>query len=508
MKKSLLFSAAALMLAGTMTAQTFTAETVWSYDVNGGTANPVPGLDAGWSGWNADNAATQAATATCSRFGVGYNGKFLTTDHKKNAIVAIDKDGVTTFKELPARTADHWNGTAVTTDDAGNVIFNYNFTNATGSAQEWGVITTEGTIYNLTCASSLANQGATGRVDIMGHVVGDVTSAEGGIGYVVSQNAGAVIKMTFTGDGTKPVDLNCVKAYDYPLAAVTAMGTNAQLTSVCPRFTTVAAINAAEGPAFILPLGMLGNSVENCPSVEEGWVGKFIPGWNPGAPAMGNRWYMGIAYFELGGKSYIVRNYITPEFSAAHMDGETEIFSKWKGTMNFAVYEYNAADNTAKIAGTWQGSEYSNGNGMGTLTAEVVDDKTVNIYTYASTGTAEAATGTVAGVYCAMVKMTLGEAAALEGEGTEASPYQITKPADVEAMKDLVSADKATYFKLMNDIDMTGINHIPTVGSKNVDFGKTIYFDGNNHVISNLTSVAENEEFYYASLFGVFQGEV
>ncbi|MDE6832452.1 MAG: hypothetical protein K2J07_06960, partial [Muribaculaceae bacterium] len=296
------------------------------------------------------------------------------------------------------------------------------------------------------------------------------------------------------------------------------MGTNAQLTSVCPRFTTVAAINAAEGPAFILPLGMLGNSVENCPSVEEGWVGKFIPGWNPGAPAMGNRWYMGIAYFELGGKSYIVRNYITPEFSAAHMSGETEIYSKWKSTLNFAVYEYNATANTAKIVGTWQGSEFSNGAGMGTLTAEVVDDKTVNIYTYGSTGSAEPATGTVAGVYCAMVKMTLGEAAALEGEGTEASPYQITKPADVEAMKDLVSADKATYFKLMNDIDMTGINHMPTVGNQNKDFGKTIYFDGNNHVISNLKSHSsiigkdENEndvyDFYYASLFGVFQGEV
>ena len=91
---------------------------------------------------------------------------------------------------------------------------------------------------------------------------------------------------------------------------------------------------------------------------------------------------------------------------------------------------------------------------------------------------------------------------------TAETAWQISTPEDIEAMKDKVSAAAPTYFKLMNDIDMTGINHIPTVGSKNEDFGKTIYFDGNNHVISNLTSVAENEEFYYASLFGVFQGEV
>ncbi len=97
----------------------------------------------------------------------------------------------------------------------------------------------------------------------------------------------------------------------------------------------------------------------------------------------------------------------------------------------------------------------------------------------------------------------------LVGKGTEADPYQITTPEHIEKMKDLVSADKATYFKLMNDIDMTGINHVPTVGYSNTDFGKTIHFDGNHHIISNLTSNWTSEdEIYYASLFGVFQGSV
>ncbi len=94
------------------------------------------------------------------------------------------------------------------------------------------------------------------------------------------------------------------------------------------------------------------------------------------------------------------------------------------------------------------------------------------------------------------------------GTGTEADPYQLTTAEEVAAMKDVVSKENATYFKLMNDIDMTGINHIPAVGSDGATYGFTVHFDGNHHVISNLTSKAENDEFYYASLLGVLQGSV
>ncbi|MBD5367497.1 MAG: hypothetical protein HDR82_10965 [Bacteroides sp.] len=530
MKKSLLFSAAAMLLAGAMSAQTFTAETVWSYDVKDGKSNNVPGLDGGWSGFSATK--LDPATATCSRFGVGRNGKILTTDHIKNAIIAIDQNGVTTFKELPARTADRWNGTVVTTDDAGNVIINYNFTNATGSAQEWAVITKDGNLYNLTCSSSLANQGGTGRVDIMGHVVGDVTSAEGAIGYVTTMNSGSVIKMIFKGNGTTPTELDCVKAYDYPLGALTAMAGSSQLASACPRFTTVAEINAFEGPAFIIPLGVTGNAVENCPSIEDGWVGKFIPGWTPSEPAMGNRQYAGIAYFELGGKSYIVRNYITPEFQAKYPNAEdpaVTAFGKYQATMNFAVYEYDATNNTAEIAATWQESEYSNGFGMGTLTAEVVDDKTVNIYTYAATGSKSnintTITPTEPGVYCAMVRLTLNEQAEdpkteLKGSGTEADPYLIATPEDLCAahlyIPQAVAGDYV-YFKQTADIDMANADYTKweALNGWGGQYNGKFVYDGDNHLIKNFNpgttdrDPVDNEGGYYeASIFGVLRGTV
>lgn len=87
---------------------------------------------------------------------------------------------------------------------------------------------------------------------------------------------------------------------------------------------------------------------------------------------------------------------------------------------------------------------------------------------------------------------------ALEGEGTEANPYKISTVADLE---ELANIDPTTYhwYILENDIDMTGVTWTPpytkTVGC--------IHFDGNKHVIKNLTSSVA-----YASLFGQFDGSI
>ncbi len=514
MKKSFLFSAAALMMFGSMSAEmVWKAETVWDYSIKNGVANAVPGLDGGWSA-PAAAPTNDKVTSTCSRFGVGLNGKILTTDHKKHAIIAIDKNGVTTYKELPARTTEKWEGTMVTTDDAGNVIINYCFTDAKKSAQQYAVITPDGTLTNIECASSLANQGATGRVDNMGHIVGDVTSPEGGIGYVVSQNSGQVIKLMFKGDGTKVTSLDCAKAYDYALAGLTAMKGNSALAMATSRLATVAEINAAEYPAFIVPIGVNGNAAENLPAIDEGWVGKFVPGWSPTAPAMGNRFYLGIACFHLQGKTYIVRNYLTDDFVKAHQKEETGApYTKWKGVMNFAVYEYDAAAGTADIVATWQESEYYAAYGMGTLTAEVVDDNTVNIYTWASNGTVDG--DTPAGVFCAMVKFTLEEAGETTGSGTAADPYLIATADDLCNAWKLVQANegKEIYFEQTADIDMAGIKKYEAVNGFDGKYTSSIVYDGKGHLIKNFGPEFRAPSdatmgYYCTTVFGVLSGTV
>lgn len=93
-------------------------------------------------------------------------------------------------------------------------------------------------------------------------------------------------------------------------------------------------------------------------------------------------------------------------------------------------------------------------------------------------------------------------AAALEGAGTAESPYQI---ATVDDLKEIATIDQSdySYYILMADIDMTGEAWQPLfTDAKDVKVGK-LHFDGNCHVISNLTSTVA-----YASLFGQVDGSV
>lgn len=85
------------------------------------------------------------------------------------------------------------------------------------------------------------------------------------------------------------------------------------------------------------------------------------------------------------------------------------------------------------------------------------------------------------------------------GSGTINNPYVINTVAHLQAMH---TADYTNplYFKLTSDLDMQGVNWIPV---NSVDpYAKQIHFDGNGHVIKNLTVVGAS----YASLFGVLCG--
>lgn len=84
------------------------------------------------------------------------------------------------------------------------------------------------------------------------------------------------------------------------------------------------------------------------------------------------------------------------------------------------------------------------------------------------------------------------------GSGTALDPYVISTVAHMESMH---TADytNPVYYKLTADIDMTGVNWIPV----NLDpYPNHIHFDGNGHIISNLSVIGTP----YASLFGVLLG--
>lgn len=90
----------------------------------------------------------------------------------------------------------------------------------------------------------------------------------------------------------------------------------------------------------------------------------------------------------------------------------------------------------------------------------------------------------------------------LEGAGTESDPYKLSTTRDLLAMKPALVKGQMTYFKLMNDIDMSSIENWDPLNPKDpYDLG--IVFDGGGHSLKNLKSKGK----HYSSFFGVLYGK-
>lgn len=93
-----------------------------------------------------------------------------------------------------------------------------------------------------------------------------------------------------------------------------------------------------------------------------------------------------------------------------------------------------------------------------------------------------------------------------KGNGTKDKPFLIFEVDDMLKMatetKEVTSdSDEPTYFKLMNDIDLTGIDWQPI--NPSAPYAKKVDFNGNGMTIKNLVSTAK-----YGSIFGVVFGKV
>lgn len=89
-----------------------------------------------------------------------------------------------------------------------------------------------------------------------------------------------------------------------------------------------------------------------------------------------------------------------------------------------------------------------------------------------------------------------------EGKGTSDDPYQIKTVADMQKLARLTNVEKFAFnnrhFKVMNDIDFTGVNYTP-VSEAPVRFNAD--FDGNGKTFSNVTADYETGRVSYVSLF-------
>ena len=88
------------------------------------------------------------------------------------------------------------------------------------------------------------------------------------------------------------------------------------------------------------------------------------------------------------------------------------------------------------------------------------------------------------------------------GSGTKEDPFNLYTAADLKAMKEQLTAGKVTYFRLQNDIDMTGVENWEPLNWES-PYTLGIDFDGNGHTISNFYC----EYASYPSFFGVLNGK-
>lgn len=509
MKKTLRSLAIAALALPLIASAEITMTTVWMNGVADGTANPIPGLDAGWGKPTVSN----PGTASVSRFAVGKDGKIITTNHKENSIVAWDGKSMTTVAKLapvtvtswdnnnnPTPADGRWPGTAVSTDDAGNIIFNYCFIQPK-SVQEWGVITPDGKVSDITLSTPLADINNPKRIDIISHIVGDVTSAEGGIGYSVSKGSGNITMFHFKGDGKKVTSLTAKSSSE--VTNLKEIGSKAQIETyqACPKYNTVAKLlQGTPQDNFYLAVGYVHPQTDgNIISFTEGMIANF--NGTSFAPYMGigNRGISAVGIVNIAGKQYFVRNYVANDNPMAN------ILTGYKNVMQLGIFDENG-----NCVATWTESSFTNVNGAGTITVEPIDENSANIYIYVATGTPDTTTGTAAGCYAAMIKV---ENVLSKGTGTKDDPYIVATAADLCNMWSKMKENDQTYFIQTADIDMTGIENYVAPNGHSGAFACAIHYDGQNHVIKNFApkdrvAGVGDKAYYCTSVFGVAQGTI
>lgn len=100
--------------------------------------------------------------------------------------------------------------------------------------------------------------------------------------------------------------------------------------------------------------------------------------------------------------------------------------------------------------------------------------------------------------------------ARVSGGGTQDDPYLVENHVHMTQMRALCKENSETFFKLVEDVDMSEVK-IWTPVNFDGEFTRKVYFDGNGKTISNFAPeqfVADDQSTAagYASLFGVFYG--
>lgn len=94
------------------------------------------------------------------------------------------------------------------------------------------------------------------------------------------------------------------------------------------------------------------------------------------------------------------------------------------------------------------------------------------------------------------------------GDGTEANPYLIASPKQMNNMHvdGILKHEEKVYFRLIDNIDMSAIDWVPL--NQESPYDMPVNFDGNGKTINKLTITTSTDKYKQIGLFGVLYGEV
>lgn len=321
LRKVMAFGAAALIGLGA-SAQTLT--TVWEQALGG-----------------------TPASSDC-RFGMGMNGKVYAVNKATNTLLSWDATGVSEV----ATNADVFTGTGITRDDAGNILVNKGFPNAT-STTDWTIIPADGSDY-ISLSLVMPDGVEASRTDCVGRVVGDVMSADGGYIFITT-NKGNAVAMVKIVEGAQD-ESNTLAS------PVWSDDTFDATTLAQPAYSTVEDIEGAADPSTACYWRKRGNIAIYGWNLENGT--DEIKNPQPVTDGTNTaRSSDGFDVFTLDGVVYGITSFGTLNYC----DG--------LAVHNLATGEVVATSETKYTAGSlaYQG-----------IFTEVVDENTVNIYQYVS----------------------------------------------------------------------------------------------------------------------------
>lgn len=473
MKKQLLSFALAAVLAPAFNSNAQTLTEVWRYMTDEYNAS----WDDGVPNWTSE---TEIKKESCARMATARNGKMYTINMKTMAIMEITADGFKEFRKLPKLEGGDYYGTGISVDQAGNFLIGHYFTQKPNSSIVWTVYNPENETFshhNIGVPDDLTdgvtNFTGVGRIDCVGRVVGDMTKEAAFFIAPSGSGAAYVTRCVFVG-GDGDGDASKVVMDGDVFSPGSYLGSSAPQNIAQPKYDNYEDVYINNFINGFIMASEEGGSYDQWVTFNNGTVDYSISNLFKGKKLAKTK---GFDTFVLEGKRYYVLNYLENNEEAA----------QGKYTMNIAVY-----DAKGYVVATWKNEQYamsgSASGGYSSIIAEPAGDGSVNIYVYNCNTVAAAA----------MLNFKLGDPN--DKVGTIDNPVRVKTALDLAQIGRYFD-EGDIYIELENDIDMSGVKY--TVPNMDEKFNKVVHFNGNNHVISNLTVSDGN-----ASLLGNFTGEI